>query len=135
MKLFYQLTPEQQDNALHECLFQYVIDDLLTSDNVELASDDVSDVEEARVKDKVKSLVDECKKLGDDQWDEKIDILLGDEEVNMILHQIAGNLANTILYIEPGEMVMHMDDLTPEGEDVDDDPKMLTDGKEKKLLN
>lgn len=135
MKLFYQLTPEQQDGAVHFCLFEYVIDDLLTSENVELASDDVSDEEEMRVKEKLRGIVDECHKLGEENWDGKVDLLMEDDEINHILHQIAAHMATTIHYHEPGEMVIYIDDLAPQKEDEDDGGTAVAASGDKKLLN
>ena len=129
MKLFYQLDPEQKHNAIH-----YMIDIVIQNmieDGVETDSDD--DEEEIEMKEKMREAFEHIKQF--DQYEDKIDYLMSDEDINSILHQIGENMAVGAYYHEDSEMVVFEGEITHEDEEEINDDQLVVDKDDKKMLN
>jgi hypothetical protein len=133
MKLFYQLDHEQRHNATH-----YMIDIVVQNmieDGVEIDPED--DEEEIEMKEKMREAFEHIKQF--DQYEDKIEYLMSDDDINSILHQIGENMATGAYYHEDSEMVVFEGEITPEdGDEVKEDDgtvKNVISSDDKKMLN
>lgn len=135
MKLFYQLTDEQKHNAIHYCLFNTVIEDLLNQDLEDLKPnlDEEIDEEEKEIQQKIYEAVLKCKEFGDD-LDSKIDYIMSDDTLSDVLHSVAHSMAQTVYYHENEDFVIFMEEITDE-EDKEIVNDVATKTDDKKLLN
>jgi hypothetical protein len=105
MKLFYQLSEEQQNNALHHCV-DVVIDDMI-EEGVKL--DPITE-EEERLKEKLEEAVDHMKQYTSKE--EKTNYLLGDAIVSKAIYEIALEMAKSSFYHEPEELIIFTSELS-----------------------
>lgn len=120
MKLFFQLTEDQQNDMIHRCV-HLVIDDMM-EDNIQLEPITTDDLE---LKTKMESAVAHVKTLATE--DEKMEYLLHDnEDVAKAIYDIAIEMAKGSFYHEENETVFYIDE---HDEDFIDDEDVIMDGE------
>jgi hypothetical protein len=120
MKLFNQLNEDEQHEALHHCA-DIVIEDLI-NDGIKL--EPLTD-EDEELKEKFEETLDRIKDL---PMQDKIDNLLGDPILSQAIYDIALELAKGTYYMETGELILYVDDLSP-----DEEEKLLPEANIKKV--
>jgi hypothetical protein len=123
MKLFHQLTDEQKDAAIHYCLY-IILHDVLEH-GMHL---DPPDDEEREVVETVMAAVEEAKQFT--EFEDKVDHLMADDEVNSILHSAAHEMSLNCYYPGGDDMCIFEEEITPELEEEEEQIEV-----EKKMLN
>ena len=126
MKLFYQLTDEQQNNAIHYQL------DIILNDILENGNRAHEECEQDEVHQKLMTAIDKMKDLSD--VGDKIDLLLGDEDISEMLHDTAYDMARDVMYAADDEMVVFESEITSQTEE-EQKQEELTEVQKKRLLN
>lgn len=105
MKLFYQLTQEEQDDAVH--YYTHVVVDDMISEGVNL--DPVTE-DESELKEKLEEAIKHTKTLATNE--EKTDYLFGNDEISKAIYDIALEMAKGAFYHSNDEMVVFIDELS-----------------------
>lgn len=100
MKLFWQLTEQDQNNVLHHCA-DLVISDMIT-DGVHL--DPITE-EEFQLKEKIEKAVEDIKQFSTKE--EKTNFLLSDAVVSKAIYDIALEMAKSAFYHDDDELVIY----------------------------
>jgi hypothetical protein len=114
MRLYHQLTEEEQHQAMHFCVDQ-VLGDLIDG-NIEL---DLSE-ENATLNEKLQAALEHIKTLT--LPEEKGDYLMNEPMISELVFDIVDDMTRQAYYHEPGEMVIYTSDLTDgEEEEAEED--------------
>ena len=123
MKLFYQLTPAQQEKIINHCI-DLVLDDILQG---EIRLEAISE-EELKLKNKIDEAVEYTKQLS--SREEKVEYLMTDPEIYSIVNDFAVEMSKSAYYHSPDEIVFYEDQFSTE-----EDTKILTEKKKVSKLN
>jgi len=104
MRLFYQLSESDKNNALHYCA-DIVVEDLI-SDGVKLEPVTNEDI---ALKEKLDNAIEHIKLLSTN--DEKISYLMSDIEVSKTIYEIALEMAKSAFYHDDEEMIIYPNSL------------------------
>lgn len=107
MKLFWQLTDDEQHEALHYCA-DMVIQDILDGESHLEPSND----EENKLKEKLDKSIEHIKTLATDS--ERVDYLLNDEMISKMIFDIGLDLARSAYYHEDDEISINISALQPD---------------------
>jgi hypothetical protein len=132
MKLFHQLDHEQQHAAIHYCI------DLVLNNMMEEGVDapcEHDDPEEAEMKQKMADAIEHAKTLP--TYEDQLDFIMADEDLNNILHSIAESMAMTVYFHDDSEMIIFESEITDEedGDEVKEDDMLVVAKDDKKMLN
>jgi hypothetical protein len=105
MKLFYQLSESEQNNALQHCA-DIVIQDMI-EEGIKL--DPITE-EEERLKEKLEEAVKYIESIP--AKEDKISHLLGDPVVSKAIYEIALEMAKSTFYMEPEELIIFTSELS-----------------------
>lgn len=136
MKLFYQLTPEEQDAAIEHCA------ELVATNAIEnglrIESDDEEGVD---ISETINSTLQELKNRTDLKTrEEKIEFLMDDEKFSDVLFELSSEMAKNAFYHDQDELVIFSEVLAEraaqkdEHDEAEELPPVTTSSK-KKLLN
>jgi hypothetical protein len=104
MRLFYQLTEQDQNSALHYCA-DIVVEDLI-EDGVKLEPITKEDV---TLKEKLDIAVAHMKMLS--TYEEKASYLMSDTELSKAIYEIALEMAKSTFYHDDEELVIYLNTL------------------------
>lgn len=114
MRLFHQLSEQEQEASIHHCLHM-VLDDVITEG---LQIDPETEGNEALVKaladamEKVKATEDEA---------EKVRILMDDDTIGQEIYDMAVSMAHGAYYHDPDELVIFPEELLEDENDINND--------------
>lgn len=123
MKLFYQLTEEEQDTVLNHCV-DNVLSDMIKN-GVEFNAETAKDAE---LKEYIEHALSHLNEMKTDQ--EKIDFLMNDETISSAVFSIAIEMCKSAYFHEDDEMVIFYNSLGD-----DEPPKLAASNESDKKLN
>lgn len=125
MKIFYQLTQEEQEDAIHYYTHM-VVDDMISEGvNLDPASED-----EDELKETLEEAIKHIKTLATNE--EKTDYLFGNDEISKAIYDIASEMAKGAYYHSSDEMVVFIDELSCPDE-MENNENLLPEANTKKV--
>lgn len=134
MRLFFQLSGEEQNAAVHYCV-DLIMEDILTSKKFELDyQDKCSDhqEEDKKLEEHINTVVEEAKKLPPDQ---QFDYILQDQTAGEVIFDIAVGMAKQAYYHDQDELVIFPDSLFGDDDEENDSGLDNDNKKGSKSLN
>lgn len=136
MKLFYQLTQEEQDNSINHCA------DLIVDNSVDkgLQIEPTDDEDGRALKRELDSAFSQLQEQDFKTKEEKASFLMGNQSFSNTVFDLAAEMAQNAYYHEENELVIYLEQISSPGEDEevpekpepDDDSKMAA---KRNLLN
>ncbi len=132
MRLFGQLSSDEQNNAIHYCV-HLIVEDMLESDEFELDTEGKCDEhkeEDEKIQEHLNAVLTKAKELPEE---EQFDYILSDEESGQVIFDIAMGMSRNAYYHEQEELVIFPGSLADEEDEEELDEDEIK--EEKKNLN